>query len=89
MDARSEYLVDPAIEQRQVERLQQVKKERNGKAVREALEYVREVAQGEENLVPACLEAVRAYGTVGEICDALRGVFGEYQAKEYFSAKGS
>jgi methylmalonyl-CoA mutase N-terminal domain/subunit len=83
------FRIDPTLEQRQVERLQQVKKERNGKAVREALEYVREVAKGEGNLVPPCLEAVRAYGTVGEICDVLRSIFGEYQAKEYFSGKGS
>lgn len=83
------FRIDPAIEQRQVERLKQVKKERNEKAVREALEYVREVAKGDGNLVPPCLEAIRAYGTVGEICDVLRGVFGEYQVREYFSAKGS
>jgi len=83
------FRIDPAIEQRQVERLKQVKKERNEKTVRETLEHVREVAQGEGNLVPPCLEAIRAYGTVGEICDVLRGVFGEYQVREYFSAKGS
>ncbi len=82
------FRVDPAIERIQVERLREVKKERNEEAVKEALEYVREVAEGEGNLVAPCLEAVRAYGTVGEICDVLRGVFGEYQAREYFSAKG-
>jgi methylmalonyl-CoA mutase, N-terminal domain len=81
------FRIDPAIEQKQVERLKQVKTERNGKTVKEALEYVREVAKGEGNLVAPCLEAVRAYGTVGEICDVLRGVFGEYQAKEYYDAK--
>jgi methylmalonyl-CoA mutase N-terminal domain/subunit len=51
------------------------------------LEYVREVAKGEGNLVIPCLEAVRAYGTIGEICDVLRGVFGAYQAKEYYDAR--
>jgi methylmalonyl-CoA mutase N-terminal domain/subunit len=51
------------------------------------LEYVREIARGEGNLVIPFLEAVRAYGTVGEICDVLRSVFGEYQAKEYYDAK--
>ena len=79
------FRIDPAIEERQVQRLQQMKNERNQNAVREALEYVREVAKGEDNLVPSCLEAVRVYATVGEICDVLRGVFGEYQAREYFS----
>jgi methylmalonyl-CoA mutase N-terminal domain/subunit len=52
------------------------------------LEYVREVAKGDGNLVPPVLEAIRAYATVGEICDVFREVFGEYQAREYFSPKG-
>ena len=80
------FRIDPAFEQQQIERLAKVKKERNNKAVREALEYVREVAKGEENLVPPCLEAVRAYATIGEICDVLRAVFGEYNAREYLGA---
>lgn len=83
------FRIDPAIETKQVERLRKVKRERNGRKVKEALEYVREVAQGEGNLVPPSLEAVRAYATIGEICDVLRSVFGEHQAREYFSAKGS
>jgi methylmalonyl-CoA mutase N-terminal domain/subunit len=78
------FRINPAIEQKQIERLNQVKKERNAKAVREALEFVREVAKGDENLVPPVLEAVRAYATVGEICNVLRDVFGEYQGREYF-----
>jgi methylmalonyl-CoA mutase N-terminal domain/subunit len=65
-----------------------VKKERNGKTVKETLEYVRETAQGDGNLVPPTLEAVRAYASIGEICDVLRGVFGEYQAREYFGKGG-
>jgi methylmalonyl-CoA mutase N-terminal domain/subunit len=81
------FRIDPAIEQKQIERLNQVKKERNAKAVREALEFVREVAKGDENLVPPVLEAVRAYATVGEICNVLRDVFGEYQGREYFLPK--
>jgi methylmalonyl-CoA mutase N-terminal domain/subunit len=52
------------------------------------LEDVREVAQGEGNLVPPVLEAVRAYASIGEICDVLRQVYGEYQAKEYISPAG-
>jgi methylmalonyl-CoA mutase N-terminal domain/subunit len=81
------FRINPNIEPKQVERLQQVKRERNAKKVKEALEFVRETAMGDGNLVPACLEAVRAYGTVGEICDVLRDVFGEYQARKCFSAK--
>ncbi|MDI7258336.1 MAG: methylmalonyl-CoA mutase family protein [Thermodesulfobacteriota bacterium] len=82
------FRIDPAIEQKQIERLNQVKKERNKKTVRETLEYVREVAEGDGNLVQPVLEAVRAYATVGEICDVLRAVFGEYLAREYFSPTG-
>jgi methylmalonyl-CoA mutase N-terminal domain/subunit len=80
------FRIDPAIEQQQIERLAKVKKERNNKAVKEALEHVRETAKGDENLVPSVLEAVRTYATVGEICDALRDVFGEYQAREYLKS---
>ena len=81
------FRIDPAIEQKQIERLDRVKKERNAKAVIETLEFVREVAKGDENLVPPVLEAVRAYATVGEICNVLRDVFGEYQGREYFLPK--
>ncbi|MDH5741572.1 MAG: methylmalonyl-CoA mutase family protein, partial [Nitrospira sp.] len=82
------FRIDPAIETRQVERLHNLKKERNGKTVSETLDCVREVAKGDGNLVPPVLEAVRAYATIGEICDVLREVFGEYQAREYFSPTG-
>jgi methylmalonyl-CoA mutase, N-terminal domain len=44
-----------------------------------ALSRVAETARGADNLMPAILDAVRAYASVGEICNALRGVFGEYQ----------
>ena len=82
------FRIDPTVEAKQVERLNAIRKERNGKAVREALEYFREVAKGDGNLVPPALEAIRAYATIGEICDVLRDEFGEYQAREYFSKKG-
>jgi len=78
------FQIDPTIEQKQIERLNQVKKERNQRTVKETLEYVHKVAEGDGNLVPPVLEAVRAYATIGEICGVLRGVFGEYQAREYF-----
>ena len=81
------FKIDPIVEKEQIERLNRVKKERNNKTVRDRLEYVREVAFGEENLVPPVLEAVRAYASIGEICDALRNVFGEYQAREYLTPK--
>ena len=61
---------------------------KKGKAVRDSLEYFRETAKGDGNLVPPALEAIRAYATIGEICNVLREEFGEYQAREYFSKKG-
>ncbi|GAH74324.1 unnamed protein product, partial [marine sediment metagenome] len=82
------FRIDPSIEAKQVERLNKVKQERNSQRVRDTLAYVREVAEGDGNLVPPVLEAVRAYASIGEICDVLREVFGEYQAREYFTAKG-
>jgi len=60
----------------------------NPNSVKESLEYLREVAKSGQNLVPPALEAVRAYSTIGEMCDVLRDEFGEYQGKEYFSKKG-
>lgn len=81
------FRIDPTIEATQVKRLNSVRKERDGNMVRDALEYVRETARGEGNLVLPVLEAVRAYATIGEVCEVLREVFGEYQVREYFSDK--
>ena len=48
-------------------------------AVARALDKLRKAAEGTDNTMPALLDAVRAYATVGEMCDALRDVWGEYQ----------
>lgn len=76
---RSGFRADPGVADRQVERLALVKRERNPARVAAALAGVAEAARGTANTVPAILEAVRAYATLGEICDTLRGVFGESQ----------
>lgn len=81
------FRIDPSVESKQIERLNKVRKERNNGRVDESLQHIREVAGGDGNLVPPTLEAVRAYATVGEICDVLREVFGEYQKREYFSSR--
>ena len=83
------FRIETTVEARQIERLNRVRKERNAHAVKEALEYLRETAKSGQNLVPPALEAVRAYSTIGEMCDVLRDEFGEYQGKEYFNKKGS
>ena len=71
--------VDPEVEARQVKRLADMKAARDRVLVERALEKVTATARGGENLFPPILDAVRAYATVGEISDALRSVFGEYQ----------
>jgi methylmalonyl-CoA mutase, N-terminal domain len=71
--------VDPALEARQVARLQKFRAARNGTASRQALDAVRSAAKGKENLMVPILAAVKAQATLGEISDALREVFGEYR----------
>jgi len=70
--------IDPGVGKRQIKRLEALKKKRNTEEVKRTLGMVREAALGKENLLPPILEAVKAYATVGEICDVLRGVFGEH-----------
>lgn len=60
-------------------RLQELKRSRDNDAVRRSLDALRETARGPENTMYALLDCVRAYATVGEMCDALRDVWGEYE----------
>ncbi len=71
--------VGPEVEQRQVARLSRLKRERDNQKVGEVLDRVYVAARGDGNIMPALIDAVKAYATVGEISDALRGVFGEYR----------
>jgi len=64
---------------RQRERLEAGRAERDDEAVEAALAAVEDAAEGEANLLPPMIEAVKAEATVGEICDVLRDVFGEYR----------
>jgi methylmalonyl-CoA mutase N-terminal domain/subunit len=72
--------IDESIRQKQIERLKSVKQKRDGKLVRSVLEQLTSVAKSGRNVVPSILSAVEAYATVGEISDALRSVWGEYEA---------
>ena len=67
------------VEIQQVERLQQLRETRNTQAVTRALDKLRAAAGGTDNLMPLLVEAVQVYATVGEMCDALREVWGEYE----------
>jgi methylmalonyl-CoA mutase N-terminal domain/subunit len=71
--------IDPEIERAQVERLVSLRARRDAPRVQATLQAVEETARTDRNLMPAILDAVKAYATVGEISDALRRVFGEYQ----------
>ena len=64
---------------KQMERLQQVRARRDAKAVNRLLEQVRLAARARENVMPAVIDAVEAYATVGEVCTVLREVYGTYQ----------
>jgi methylmalonyl-CoA mutase N-terminal domain/subunit len=77
--------IDPEIEKKLVERLQQIKRQRNKIKVDEALSKLRKAAQSENvNLMHFVLQAVREYATLGEICGVLREVFGEYKPLTVF-----
>jgi methylmalonyl-CoA mutase N-terminal domain/subunit len=75
-----DYLrVDPAVEKLQHQKLARFRKNRNQAAAEKALNALQQGAEGTVNLVPLILEAVEKHATLGEICDVLRGVFGEYK----------
>ncbi len=71
--------IDPEVERYQKEKLARVKGQRDSSQVKRNLEVLREAAEGDGNIVPPVVDAVKAYATVGEISDVLRDVFGEYR----------
>jgi len=71
--------IDETAAQQQLANVEHVRRTRDSGAVARTLERLREAAAGADNTMPALLDAVRAYATVGEMCDALREVWGEYQ----------
>jgi methylmalonyl-CoA mutase N-terminal domain/subunit len=71
--------IDPQLEEAQRARVARVRSERDAKNARAAVDRVESTARGDGNLMPAIIDAVRAYATLGEISDAMRRVFGEYQ----------
>jgi methylmalonyl-CoA mutase N-terminal domain/subunit len=72
--------IDPAAEQRQLERTARLRAERNAEEAASAIAAVREAARGDGNLLPPMREALRARCTVGEICETLREEWGMYDA---------
>jgi methylmalonyl-CoA mutase N-terminal domain/subunit len=76
---RELFQIDPAVERRQCERVRAVRASRDAQAWRRSLEQVSAAARDGQNLVPPIVEAVEASATVGEISDAMRQVFGEFE----------
>ena len=70
--------VNPAVRITQIENLKKLKSERYGSKVEKSLTALKKGAQGDDNLMPLILESIKAYATLGEICDVLKEVFGEY-----------
>jgi methylmalonyl-CoA mutase N-terminal domain/subunit len=73
--------IDPRVQEEQAKFLTKVKSERNGELVNEKLRALKAGAQGDANLMPLILDAVTVYASIGEICNTLRGVFGEYKER--------
>jgi methylmalonyl-CoA mutase N-terminal domain/subunit len=71
--------IDETVAHRQAERLAKLRADRSSDEVARRLAALRKAAEGTENLMPFIFEAVKAYATLGEICDAMRDVFGTYE----------
>jgi methylmalonyl-CoA mutase N-terminal domain/subunit len=71
--------IDESTGARQLARLQELKQARNNEEVRRTLDVLRETARGTGNTMYPLMDCVKAYATVGEMCDALREVWGEYE----------
>jgi len=78
------FRVDAAVGAAMAERLDDLRRTRDAGAAARALEAVGRAARGRDNLIPFILDAVRAQVTLGEICDALRSVFGVHQPSVVF-----
>ena len=71
--------IDETVGHRQAERLSKLRAERSSDAVARQLAALRKASQGNDNLMPFILDAVKSYATLGEICDAMRDTFGTYE----------
>ena len=78
------WRMSPAVEERQLARLRQVKQVRDNQEVKELLNQIRIASKNGENLMPHIINAVKEYATIQEICDVWRDVFGRYTDPGYF-----
>jgi methylmalonyl-CoA mutase N-terminal domain/subunit len=75
--------IEPRVEQEQIARVQHLRQTRDNALLRQRLAVLESVAKSDENIMPAIVDAVRAYGTIGEIADVLRGVWGTYEEESF------
>jgi methylmalonyl-CoA mutase N-terminal domain/subunit len=78
------YRPEPEIAQRQIERVKELRSERDSDAVSAALDKLRTAAKGSDNLLYPMREALSVFATLGEVCDVLRDEFGTYEPREAF-----
>ncbi len=76
--------IDPAVEEKQVGRLKELKQKRDNNAVNRSLVDLKNTAAKKDNIIPKIFSAVKLYATEGEIVAALKEVFGEYREKPLF-----
>lgn len=76
--------MDEKGEERQIHRLKKLRSERDATKVQNHLQRLRKAAEGDENLMPFILDCIHSYATLGETCDVLREVFGEYKEQAIF-----
>jgi methylmalonyl-CoA mutase N-terminal domain/subunit len=76
--------IDPAIEERQKAALEELRRTRDSEQVNRSLQRLAETAHSANNLMPAVLDAVESYATLGEISDTLRDAFGVYEDRVVF-----
>jgi methylmalonyl-CoA mutase N-terminal domain/subunit len=73
--------IDLKVQEEQIKFLKKIRKQRDNNKVEKALNDLSRATQGEENLIPYILNAVKVYSSVGEICNTMRKVFGEYKER--------
>ncbi|MFX1579070.1 MAG: methylmalonyl-CoA mutase [Promethearchaeota archaeon] len=76
--------IDPEVERRQIERTQKIRKDRDNKKVEDILDGLRKASEGDENVMPYIISAVREYATVGEIFQVWRDLWGEWDEPKIF-----
>lgn len=70
--------MDPSVGARQTEKLKKLKASRDSEAVKKSLDRLKAACATDENVMPYLIDAVKTYATLGEICNVMREVFGEY-----------